>query len=131
MRCSSNSRQEWPGGNEPLDARQTRPHFDDLISSFKENRARPIGTMDPHGVHGAVCRRMREPLIVVRTVIAVQQTVLTTPSSVNLMQASALGTDTGLGTAAKTPKMQNENFRVREIAGKIRLSRQIGSTHSR
>jgi len=76
-------------------------------------------------------RSQRETLIVVWTAIAFQQVVVITVSSVYLVQASSLGTDGSLVAAAKTSKMQNENFRVREIAGEVRLSHQVGPTHSR
>jgi hypothetical protein len=33
-----------------------KSHFGYLISSSEDNRARPIGTMDASGVHGAVYR---------------------------------------------------------------------------
>src|SRR5258708_36263434 len=74
-------------------------------------------------------RSQRETLIV-WTVIGFQEIIVITFSFINLMQAFTLGTDAGLVTAVKTAKMQNEKFRVREIAGEVRLSHQVGSTHS-
>lgn len=74
---------------------------------------------------------LRTTLIVVRTVVAIQQVIVITLLSVDLMQTSSLGTNGSLITAAKTSKVQNEKFRICEIAGEVLLRRQVGSTHSR
>jgi hypothetical protein len=68
--------------------------------------------------------------LIVRTVIAFEQVIADAFFSVNLMQASSLRTDGILLATTKTPKVQNEEFRIFKVAGEITLRRQVGSAHS-
>ncbi|UPK08514.1 hypothetical protein [Bradyrhizobium sp. 170] len=81
--------------------------------------------------HSMTVRPLREPLIVVRTVVASQQPIVIADFSVNVMKASSLGTDGRPIAATKTSEMQDEKLRILEVAGEILLRRQIRSTHSR
>jgi hypothetical protein len=80
--------------------------------------------------HSMTVKPLREPLIV-RTVVASQQPIAIADFSVNLMEASSLGTDGRPVAATKTSKVQDEKLRILEVAGEIPLRRQVRSTHSR
>jgi hypothetical protein len=69
--------------------------------------------------------------LIVRTVIAFQQMIAVTFFSVNLMQACSFSADGTPIATTKTPKVQNEKFRVFKVVSEITLRRQIGPTHSR
>ena len=81
--------------------------------------------------HSMTVRPLREPLIVVRTVVASQQPIVIADFSVNLMEASSLGTDGRPIAATKTSEMQDEKIRILEVAGEILLRRQVRSTRPR
>jgi hypothetical protein len=69
--------------------------------------------------------------LVVWTIIAFQQVIAIGLFAVNLMQASSLSADGTLVAATKAPKVQDEKFRVFNVASEITLRRQIRPTHSR